>query len=161
MHIWTKSWIWMAKRKKAYKKIICVSKNTTVIPLQQDFPLGSDDGLISLSVVDTQPVPHRSQPGNMQPARQRLANSCGTGDGRLQGGVVLLCAWMTVKTAVKKWFRVWRSLTDTIQEQHCHDKEAMESLSLGGLAILRTILSPSSSDVKLVGCGSAVLLRAP
>ena len=52
-------------------------------------------------------------------------------------------------------------ITETIHEQHCQDKETIESLSLGGLAIFRTILSPSSSEVKLVGCGSAVLLLAP
>ena len=52
-------------------------------------------------------------------------------------------------------------ITETIHEQHCQDKETIESLSLGGLAILRTILSPSNSEVKLKGCGSDVLLRAP
>lgn len=33
-------------------------------------------------------------------------------------------------------------LTETIQEQHCQDRDMMESLSRGGLAILSTILSP-------------------
>jgi len=42
-------------------------------------------------------------------------------------------------------------LTVTIQAHHCQERESIESLSLGGLEIFRTILSPSSSEVRAVG----------
>ena len=38
-------------------------------------------------------------------------------------------------------------ITVTIHEQHCQVRDIRLSLSRGGLAILSTILSPSSSEV--------------
>ena len=61
-----------------------------------------------------------------------------------------------VATSIKKAGKITGShlkkagkLTATTQVQHCHVSATMESLSRGGLQILSTILSPSSSLVRL------------